>query len=142
MNRKLAAIALSALIAIFVAVPAARATNADQEIIFSVKNAPLEVPGHVLLPGQYEMRFTNLEHDVVLITTADGTRPIGFFDVLPVKLDHRTTFGLPMATNVKMVLAKAVPGTPERLKEFFYSDRTTGFKFLYPRTVAALRAQK
>jgi hypothetical protein len=104
--------------------PTANAGTGKQEMIVTIRKAPVEVPGHVLLPGKYEFRFTNDEHEVVSITTADGRHPIGFFTVVPItrptRLDH-----------AKIELSPAEPGSVARIRGFFYPGAKTGYKFLY-----------
>jgi hypothetical protein len=131
MNRKLAALVFC--LALFGAplVPSARADEGNQEMMVTIKNAPLEVPGSVLKPGKYDMRFAGLEHDVVEITTADGSKSIGFFEVLPVSRSHRSD-------HARLDLSKAAPGSVSRLTDFFYPDMKTGYEFQYsqPRVTA------
>jgi hypothetical protein len=127
MNRKLAVTAFSALlIALCVAVPAARADVGNQEMIIRVKHAAVDMPGVVLTPGKYDMKFLDLEHKVVMITTADGQRPVGFFEVFPVSRNHRRE-------KAKLMLSKNGAGAPPRLSEFFYPETRTGYEFIYSR---------
>lgn len=131
MNRKLAALVFCLALFGALLVPSARADQGNQEMIVTVRNVPLEVPGGVLKPGKYDMRFAGLEHAVVEITTADGSKPIGFFEVIPVSRSHRSD-------HARLDLSNAAPGSASRLTDFFYPDMKTGYEFQYsqPRVTA------
>jgi hypothetical protein len=79
-------VALIFCLALFgaVLVPNASANSGNEEMILTIKKAPVELPGHVLVPGKYDLKFTNLEHNEVVVRTADGSQPVGFFMVIPV----------------------------------------------------------
>ena len=92
-----------------------------------MKKGPVEVPGSVLVPGSYSMEFSDENHGLVLITTADGKRPVGFFEVIPELRDRRSS-------HVKLQISNPVMGEAPRLDGFFYPNAKTGYEFLYPST--------
>jgi hypothetical protein len=106
-------------------VPQAKANSGNEEMILTVSKAPLELPGHVLVPGKYDLQFTNLEHNEVLVRSADGTQPVGFFNVIPTTRNHVTD-------KATLDIAEPAKGAIARLDGFFYPDRTTGYDFIYP----------
>jgi hypothetical protein len=116
-------------------VPSARADEANQEMIMTIKKGALEVPGRVLQPGKYDLRFADIDQHVLEITTADGREPIGFFEVIPTSRLHRTD-------NVRLDLSEPAPGSVTRLTDFFYPDMKTGYKFEYPRPKVSIMASK
>ena len=122
MRHRLAAITLStALIGMFVAVPSAWANAGNQKIIFTV-NAPVDVPGHVLEPGRYAMKFAdNADYDVVQITAVNGAQFIGYFDVIPVL--RSKDLG-----HVELSFTHPETGRVPELKEFFYPGNKTGYE--------------
>jgi hypothetical protein len=124
LKSKWVAISFCILMLGFVAIPSAKADSWNQDIRFTVSKAPLEIPGHVLPPGKYDMRFLNFDHDFVFVRTAKG-EPIGFFDVVPIYRGNVTD-------NVKLGLSKANKGRPARLTRFYYPEMNTGYEFMYP----------
>jgi len=129
MNRKLFAIAFCLVLLGGIAVPSAKADTGNEEMTFIVKNGPIELPGRVLQPGRYDMKFIDLEHHVVLVTKADGSAPIGFFDVVPISRAR-------LKDNAQLQLSKSAKAAPDRLRDFFYPDLHTGYKFMYPNSGA------
>lgn len=119
------------LIGLLLSAATARADAGNQEIVFTVTKAPIEIPGFALAPGTYDMRFSDSEHQTVEIATDDG-RYFGFFNVARVRRDARKY-------DVKMVFSKAAGGAPSRLEEFFYPGSRTGYRFVYANSVAARR---
>jgi len=112
-----------------VVVPNAKADSGNQEMVVTVKKGPVELPGHVLMPGKYDMQFTDLEHNVVLVRTADGKQPIGFFMVIPTTRNRITD-------NPKLDVGEAARGSVAKLNGFFYPDRKTGYEFIFPQPTA------
>lgn len=117
----------------FFATPRAKADAANQEIVMSVKGGAVDLPGHVLQPGTYDIRFVNLEHKVVMITTADGSRPIGFFEVYPISRNSVTD-------HAKLEVSEPLKDAPERLTGFFYPGLKTGYAFEYPHSMVTKTA--
>lgn len=131
MRHKLAAIAFGiALIALFAAVPAVRADTANEKIVFTV-TVLVNVPGQVLAPGKYEMKFAeDGDYKVVQISTADGARPVGLFEVIPVERSRDLS-------QVEVEFTQTGARERPRLNEFFYPGDKTGYQFEYrgtPRT--------
>ncbi len=124
MNRKWFTILPALLIAVLALTTLARADALNDEFVVSVKNAPLEIPGHVLSPGKYDLKFLDDEHKVVDVSTAAGEQ-IGLFEVTPISRATRKD-------NVQLLLSKPRPGQVTELTGFFYPDTKTGYKFEYP----------
>jgi hypothetical protein len=135
MRRKLFAMLFSVVMLGLIGVPNAKADSGNEAINFTVKKGVVELPGRVLTPGTYDMRFLDMEHTVVLVTTANGTEPIGFFDVIPISRDRRRD-------HVKLEFSEPTKTAPERLMGFFYPDTKTGYEFQYPQPAATLQASK
>ncbi len=124
MNRKILQVVFVVALFGLVLLPAARAGTGDEEMIVTIKKAPVELPGQVLLPGKYDFRFVNDERQVVAITTADGQHPIGFFDVVPITRPNRLG-------QAEIDLTKPKPGSVPRIRDFYYPGTKTGYKFVY-----------
>ncbi len=107
-----------------VLLPAASAGTGNEEMIVTIKKAPVELPGQVLLPGKYDFKFSNDERQTMEITTADGQHPIGFFEVVPITRPNRLD-------QAEIDLTKPKPGSVPRIRDFFYPGTKTGYKFLY-----------
>ncbi len=116
-------------------VPSARADEADQKMIMTVRKGAVEVPGRILQPGKYDLKFADVDEHVLEITTADGREPIGFFEVVPISRLRRTDY-------VRLDLSEAAPGSVTRLSDFFYPDMKTGYKFEYPQPTVSAMASK
>ena len=113
------------LLALFISVPFASAGVERQAIQFHTNN-PNAVPGKVLSPGSYQLRFLQLqEHEDVLITTKNGQHPVGFFLVTPVRRNHTTR-------KVKIMTKEGTGGNPARLTRFFYPGTRVGYALAYP----------
>jgi len=106
-----------------VLVPNATADQDNKAFWFSV-NAPVEVPGVVLGPGQYQLKLQGEGSTIAGIWNSDGSRFYGFFNTMPVARSHRGAF--------KVVLTGSGKHNPERIEEWFYPGRRTGNEFLYP----------
>ncbi len=123
MYRKALALVFGAVLFGALAVPAATA-NSDNIIVTT--NQPVEVPGRVLPAGKYEFRPLDSAVDTGFFTvyTRDGK----FVGNYPVITDYRNH-----VSGTKIVLQKE-PGSPERIKAWFYPGSRTGYEFLYPAT--------
>jgi hypothetical protein len=111
------------------AVPTARAESFDDKVVVTVGSDSIEVPGGVLTPGKYVMRFLALQRKVLEISTLDG-RPIGFFAVVP------TTLPSAGFSEVQLALSLPKQGGLERLTGFVNSDLGVGYEFVYPQANA------
>jgi len=123
MNRKLLVIVFALTLAGML-VPAAKADESNKEIQFSI-NGPVEVPGVVLSPGRYELKLVDFGTPVAEILSADGSKSYGFFDTIPVDLNHATT-------RARVVLVGSGKTNPKRIEEWFYPGDPEGNQFLYP----------
>jgi len=134
MIRKLAALMFSfALVAVWVPSALADTAHQDQEMIMTVKNAPLEVPGRVLSPGKYEIRLVSWRQSTVEISNVKNDRPVGFFEVTPDWRFHPTD-------HVQLNVSEATPGSISRLTGFFYPNRAVGYELEYPQPVVTRTA--
>lgn len=124
MNRKLFALVFCGALIGAVLVPTAKAGVGHETMIVTVRNGSVDIPGYLLAPGKYKFEFTDLEHDVLRVSTADGSRQIGFFEVVPIWRRHRTE-------SAKLDLSTPANGSVERIRDFFYPGERTGHKFVY-----------
>jgi hypothetical protein len=122
MSRMRSALLISALLFGVAFAPHASASRLNDTMVLTVRNGPVAVPGVVLQPGKYDLRFADLEHDSVSITTANG-RSLGFFQVIPVSRHHH--LGRPAVR-----LSEAHKQAPPEIRSFFYPGQRTGYEFL------------
>ncbi len=123
MTRRIFAIAFC--VALFAAIhtPAAWAINDGPTMWITIKNGPVEIPGRVLGPGRYEFTYVDVYRQVVDVRSADGAQ-IGFFEMKPADREYKTD-------KAKVDLTR-VPGSPDRIKDFFFGGEAEGSAFIYP----------
>jgi hypothetical protein len=128
MSRSRCILVLAIVMLGMLAVPAASAGSSDDRIILTVGSDAIAVPGRVLTPGKYVMRFFAMQRKVVEISTLDG-RPVGFFSVVP---------SMPLARidEVQLDLSRPSQGGPERLTGFVNPNLNVGYEFVYPQSKA------
>jgi len=124
MNRKFMLLALGVVLIGAFWAPNARADEGNQKMIVTVKSGALALPGTVLQPGEYVMKFADLNRNVIVITAANGSKPVGFFLVDPISRDHRSD-------RARFDVSEAPRGSVRRLRDFFYPDTKTGYEFQY-----------
>lgn len=122
-------VAILFLLAVLVALPAARADESNQatRVTFS---QPVQIPGRVLPAGTYwfELPEDISEHYLVRIYSAD--RSVLYATLLAPNSERatatdRTVFGL----------AERGSAQPQAIVTWFYPGETTGHQFLYPKQV-------
>ncbi len=126
MYRRLFVFLSTLLLAVLGFTTLARADAVNDDFVLSVKHGPLEIPGRVLTPGKYDLRFLDDEHKVLDVSTAAGEQ-IGLYEVMPISRATRKD-------NVQLLLSKPRPGQVTELTGFFYPETKTGYKFEYPRS--------
>ena len=132
MNRKVFAAVFVLLLVGVVAVPKAKADNRG-DVLFIVKGGPVDLPGHVLMPGKYEIQFQDSENNLVAIRKAGSGDAIGMFIVQP-------EYSPNAAGKTKVELSEVTKTAPERMLGFYDSRLGSGFDFIYPHSPAATRA--
>lgn len=112
----------------YLALPAA-ADQWDKQTMLTFNN-PVEIPGHVLMPGTYLFRLANLQADrsVVQVFRQDQNG-----------MDHlvTTTFAAPaysfnVQTSPKVTFAERHSNTPEAIDTWYYPGGHQGWQFIYP----------
>lgn len=104
----------------------ASASEADQETMISF-NAPVEMPGQVLLPGTYVFKLADDGADLhtVEVFNSDETKLYGTFETIPTDRSRSTN-------ATAFTLAESSSGTPDAVVKWFYPGSRTGNEFLYP----------
>ena len=122
-------VAILFLLAVLVALPAARADQSNQanKVTFS---QPVQIPGRVLPAGTYwfELPEDISEHYLVRIYSAD--RSVLYATLFAYNSERaiatdRTVFGL----------AERGSAQPQAIVTWFYPGESTGHRFLYPKQV-------
>jgi hypothetical protein len=122
-------VAILFLLAVLVALPAARADQSNQanKVTFS---QPVQIPGCVLPAGTYwfELPQDISEHYLVRIYSADRSELYATLfasNYERATATDRTVFGL----------AERGSAQPQAIVTWFYPGETTGHRFLYPKQV-------
>jgi hypothetical protein len=122
-------VAILFLLAVLVALPAARADQSNQanKVTFS---QPVQIPGRVLLAGTYwfELPEDISEHYLVRIYSADRSvlyATLFAYNSERATATDRTVFGL----------AERGSAQPQAIVTWFYPGESTGHRFLYPKQV-------
>src|SRR5690348_2655750 len=84
---------------------------------------PVELPGHVLTPGQYYVETLDMG-DVALVRSADGRE--AFFELLGSASRNQP------ANGVVVDVSQQETGVPPRIEDYFFPGQTYGTAFLYP----------
>jgi hypothetical protein len=95
-------------------------------------SAPVEVPGRVLLPGQYVFRLADIDsnRNIVQIFSVDENGRQHFVAMIQTIPNFRLT--TPDKPIVE--LAERQSGDPEAIKSWFYPGDNTGWEFVYPKS--------
>jgi hypothetical protein len=122
-------VAILFLLAVLVALPAARADQSNQanKVTFS---QPVQIPGRVLPAGTYwfELPEDISEHYLVRIYSADRSvlyATLFAYNSERATATDRTVFGL----------AERGSAQPQAIVIWFYPGESTGHRFLYPKQV-------
>jgi hypothetical protein len=111
----------------YLAVPAA-ADQWDKQTILTFNN-PVEVPGHVLLPGTYVFRLADLSSDrnVVEVFRQDKN---GMDHLVTIK--HVAAAWTPKEhKNPKVTFSERHSNTPEAINSWYYPGSHRGWQFIY-----------
>ncbi len=94
-------------------------------------NQPVEIPGHVLLPGSYDFRLADLtDRHVVEVFKEEPNGKERFVAAEMAIPDYR-----PEPTDKPVITFEERRKTnPEAIHSWFYPGETIGSEFLYPRS--------
>ncbi len=103
----------------------AQADDDNKETIVKF-DEPVEVPGHVLLPGTYYFKLADSlsDEDIVQIWTGDHMHILATIMAIPVE-----RLKMPDKTILKLV--ERNPDSPMAIKTWFYPGDKTGQEFIY-----------
>jgi len=132
MTRKLLVISGVLLLACVLVPVTPAQENLNGELTLTV-NTPMSVPGGVLAPGKYHLRFIDPYFSIVALTREDGTA-VGQYQVRPSKL--------PEAPSKTEVMVGWLPDGSPAISQFFYPGEPSGFRFEYPGAQPVLLANK
>ncbi|MGA3236274.1 MAG: hypothetical protein ABSG03_08235 [Bryobacteraceae bacterium] len=123
-------IAALTLLCIASMAPAVHADDWDKKTVFTF-NAPVEIPGQVLLPGTYVFKLLNSQNDrnIVLVYNKDENHLIGTFLTIA---DYRMT----PPSKPLITFEERAAGAPEAIKSWFYPGDNYGNQFVYPKARA------
>ncbi len=115
------------------AIPSAKADSADWDT-FLTFSAPVEIPGMVLAPGEYEFKLADsgMPAGIVEILNSKG-HVMEFVAVAP---DYRVT----TRDKTDVTLERRAPGLPEAIETWFYPGADWGVQFVYPKLPATQAA--
>ena len=108
-------------------VTAARADNPAHRVILNVLQ-PVEIPGHVLQPGRYDLTLWDTSNGINLVRVSchDQKCQYGWFPVTPVERKS--------ADGTSRVDVEEPAGTSmERIKDWFPEGERDGYAFEYAR---------
>lgn len=115
----------------------ARADERDKRTTMSF-NQPVEVPGHVLIPGRYVFQLADLQADrnVVQVFSEDHRG-----------MDHLVTmsFAVPdyrlnVTSDPVVTFEERHADSPEAIHSWFYPGEHDGWQFVYPKSQTLLSA--
>ena len=130
-----AAIVCTGVIALWIT-PKAHADAWDKKTIVTI-NAPVEIPGRVLLPGTYVFKLLNSSsnRNIVQIYDKDEKQLQATLLAVP---DYRV-----MPADKPLIKFEERPSnTPEAIKAWFYPGENTGWEFVYPHDKAVELAKR
>ena len=125
--RMISAVLLAASMAILLGVmsPKAKADTWNDKTIVTF-NQPVEIPGHVLLPGTYTFRLVNSSSDRDIVEVKSHSHP-QFVDILLADPAQRAN----SSSNSTFTFEKSSARGPERIAEWFYPGQLYGQQFVY-----------
>ena len=126
--RILSAVLLAACMTMLLGIlsPNATASEWSKKTIVTF-NEPVEIPGHVLLPGTYIFRLMDSPSDRNIVQVWTGDRK----ECVATVLTETATDPNP-APKGDFTFVPGVAKSPERIKTWFYSGDFSGQQFLYP----------
>jgi hypothetical protein len=105
--------------------PKARANIWNEKTIVTF-NQPVEIPGHVLLPGTYTFSLMNSDADRDIVEVKSDSHPQFTYIVLTNPAER-----LQSSPNSTFEFEKLHPNSPEAIKEWFYPGALYGQQFAY-----------
>jgi hypothetical protein len=125
---------LGLLLAFAIALPVARADEANQATIVTF-NQPVQIPGQVLPAGTYQFVVADgFDRQIVRIFNADRSKVIATM--------HAVTRQRQQATgNAAITLAERGMDQPEAIVAWFYPGRSEGHELIYSKQEARELAQ-
>ncbi|MGA7294086.1 MAG: hypothetical protein WBW53_06460 [Terriglobales bacterium] len=134
-KRTLFATVLSLIMAFSVAVPLARADEANQktEITFS---APVRIPGQTLPAGTYWFQLTNTDNNLNLVQIYNGTFSHVYASLLTAPVLRGQS-----RSHTTLTFAEQPKNRPEALLAWYYPGDLTGHQFLYRKPVEKMLAR-
>ena len=126
--RVLSAVVLAACMTMLSGIlsPNASASEWNKKTIVTF-NEPVEIPGHVLLPGTYIFRLMDSPSDRHIVQVWTGDRKECVATVLT-----DTATDLNPASKSDFIFAPGVANSPEELKTWFVPGDLSGQEFIYP----------
>jgi LPXTG-motif cell wall-anchored protein len=120
----------SVLSLLTIGAPAAAQAPKSHLVNFTFNN-PVRLPNVTLPPGKYEFRLADLisNRRVVQITSADGSRPYGFFLTIPT---HREE--TPEDPQIRFI--ETASDQPPAVGSYWYPGEKDGWEFVYSRDEA------
>ncbi len=109
--------------------PVAKANISNEKTIVTF-NQPVEVPGHVLLPGSYVFKLYSTQADqpdrnLVQIQSQDSGQVVALVRTAPVY--HASSYD-----HTKLTFERLNAQSPEAIKDWFFPGNYVGQQFLYP----------
>lgn len=123
MYRNFVIIVFSILLAGAVLAPNAFANTGNKQVLFTVRQ-PVEIPGTVLGPGQYDLQLLSFGGHVAGVWSANRQKFYGFIPTTPVSRMHGIN-------KVRVELGRPHDGIA-RVKEWFYPGDNYGYRLVYP----------
>jgi hypothetical protein len=125
--RMISAVLLAASMAMLLGVmsPKAKADTWNEKTIVTFKE-PVEIPGHVLLPGTYTFKLMNSDADRDIVEVQSKSQP-QFVYILLANPAERTS----STTNTTFEFEKLHRHSPEAIAEWFYPGDLYGQQFVY-----------
>jgi hypothetical protein len=119
------AVTLGVVLVGVVAVPRLKASDEDKKVTMTF-SAPVEIPGNrILAAGTYIFKTAPGSQNIIVITNADGTKPIAMILSQP---DFWTT----VPDKVIVHLGEHRADAPPAVKSWSYPGDQYGFGFVYP----------
>ncbi len=117
--------ALCAALILVIFTPAAKADQWNEKTILSF-DEPVEIPGHVLLPGTYTFSLINsgAERNIVEIRSMNNEKLVAIVLTDSVIREQATN-------HTKITFESRGLDTPKAIEDWFYPGRLTGQQFIY-----------
>jgi len=86
---------------------------------------PVQIPGHVLQPGQYSFRLIDSDN-AVAVSRLDGSKFYGNYFIIPTSRDR--------AGDGAVYTQESQGGGFDRIASWYYPGELNGYSFIYPKT--------